>query len=189
MLQNANNAYAKAITDKAGMLGLNQTATSLGMSQTKVNHHVGCPSIISPNSSSLVDLGKIDVEVARTKSHLGIAQQYHYYKHLLATFYGSGAMFAGGRLTPVIDSEAASTTTDLQPYLPMLRSIAGMYRRYLPPNPTADRFASFVESLDEAAWNRLLEHIPEAITSREPVDFGDWDGVSVQALTEAAAAG
>ena len=31
-----------------------------------------------------------------------------------------------------IDSEAASTTTDIEPYLPMLQSIVSMYRTYLP---------------------------------------------------------
>jgi len=42
-----------------------------------------------------------------------------------------------------IDSEEASTTTDLQPYLPMLQSIAAMYRAYLPP---AGRVASIRSS-------------------------------------------
>lgn len=85
-----------------------------------------------------------------------------------------------------IDSEAASTTTDLQPYLPMLRSIAGMYRLYLEPNAMADRFAGFVESLAEPEWQHLLEHIPTAITEREPAAFGAWAGISVQALAAAA---
>jgi UTP--glucose-1-phosphate uridylyltransferase len=85
-----------------------------------------------------------------------------------------------------IDSEAASTTTDLQPYLPMLKSITGMYRRYLSAAPATDRFAAFIEGLDEASWQTLLEHIPEAICARHPAEFSAFDGVSVDQLLAAA---
>jgi hypothetical protein len=44
-----------------------------------------------------------------------------------------------------IDSEAASTTPEFDPYLGMLKSIAAMYRRYLPAEPAADRVAEQVE--------------------------------------------
>ena len=43
-----------------------------------------------------------------------------------------------------IDSEAASTTPEFDPYLGMLKSIAAMYRRYLPPAATADDVAARV---------------------------------------------
>ena len=43
-----------------------------------------------------------------------------------------------------IDSEAASTTPEFDPYLGMLKSIAAMYRRYLPPEATADDVAARV---------------------------------------------
>jgi hypothetical protein len=78
-----------------------------------------------------------------------------------------------------IDSDAASTTTDLQPYLPMLKSIAAMYRKYLPPNPVSEQFAAFIEALDDKDWNRLLENIPSEITSREPLEFSGFSGVQV----------
>ncbi len=81
-----------------------------------------------------------------------------------------------------IDSEAASTTTDLQPYLPMLRSIAAMYRAYLPPEAEAEKFAAFVERLTPEAFDRLLAHIPPAITGREPAEFGAYAGVTVAEL-------
>lgn len=84
-----------------------------------------------------------------------------------------------------IDSEAASTTTDLQPYLPMLKSIADMYRRLLPADDAADQFAALIEGLDEAAWARLLERIPTEITERAPRSFGDWAGVSAETLRAA----
>ncbi|NNK49286.1 MAG: hypothetical protein HKP01_10470 [Gemmatimonadetes bacterium] len=44
-----------------------------------------------------------------------------------------------------IDSEAASTTPEFDPYLGMLKSIAAMYRRYLPAEATADAVADRVE--------------------------------------------
>ena len=85
-----------------------------------------------------------------------------------------------------IDSEALSTTTDLQPYVPMLRGIAAIYRHYLPPNPQADAFAGLVDRLDQTSWDRLLEDIPEAITAREPMELRTFSGVPAQDLAAAA---
>jgi hypothetical protein len=64
----------------------------------------------------------------------------------------------------------------------MLKSMVAMYRRYLPANPTSDDFAAFIESLDEAQWQILVEHVPESIAAREPYTFGDFAGVSVADL-------
>jgi hypothetical protein len=77
-----------------------------------------------------------------------------------------------------IDSEAESTTTALSPYLTMLQSIAGMNRKYLPANPKAEAFATFIESLDETQWNQLVDNVPDAIASRDPLHFGQFDEVS-----------
>lgn len=44
-----------------------------------------------------------------------------------------------------IDSEAASTTPEFDPYLGMLKSIASMYRRYLPGEAAAGEVADLVE--------------------------------------------
>jgi len=85
-----------------------------------------------------------------------------------------------------IDSEALSTTTDIQPYLPMLQAMVGMYRVYLPQEDIADEFASFIEELDEPAWSRLVENIPAQITQREPAEFGEFSGVSADELRRAA---
>ena len=76
-----------------------------------------------------------------------------------------------------IDSEAASTTTDLSPYLPMLKKMVAMYRAYLPRGEEPEEFARFIDSLDEESWEALLEHIPEEITSREPAEFAEWAGI------------
>jgi len=81
-----------------------------------------------------------------------------------------------------IDSEAASTTTDIQPYLPMLKSIAKMYARYMEPNVRADEFAAYVSELTDADFSELLEQIPEAIVEREPIDFNEFQGVGVSDL-------
>ena len=85
-----------------------------------------------------------------------------------------------------IDSDALSTTTDLQPYLPMLKTMVGMYRKYLPPRDEAEVFAGFIEELDEAAWARLLENIPPRIADGDPMAFGEWAGVTVEELRKAA---
>ena len=78
-----------------------------------------------------------------------------------------------------IDSEAASTTTDLQPYLPMLKAIAKMNHRYLTDNYGSNEFVTFIESLDEGAFNRILQKIPTKITDRNPDAFSDYDEVRV----------
>jgi hypothetical protein len=87
-----------------------------------------------------------------------------------------------------IDSEALSTTTDIQPYLPMLKAIVKMYRAYLPADPGADGFAAFVDNLTEDAWSRLVENIPAGIAQREPAEFGGFSGVSAAELERAAGA-
>ena len=81
-----------------------------------------------------------------------------------------------------IDSEAASTTTDLQPYLPMLKSIASMYRKYFPRETAAEEFADFVRAMDDEDFAILLDNIPENITSREPIEFTEYDQVGVSEL-------
>ncbi len=81
-----------------------------------------------------------------------------------------------------IDSDAASTTTELSPYLPMLKSISKMYRKYFDPNSQSDEFARFIENLNEDEFHHLLEHIPENLLQREPYEFTDYSEVGVQEL-------
>ncbi len=83
-----------------------------------------------------------------------------------------------------IDSDALSTTTDLQPYLPMLKAMVLMYRTYLPADPVADTFAKFIDEMDEDGWASLQENIPTAITKREPAEFGEFAGVSASDLAD-----
>jgi hypothetical protein len=84
-----------------------------------------------------------------------------------------------------IDSEAASTTTDIEPYLPMLQSIVGFYRHYLPANPESDTFAAFIEGLDEESWHRLVDSIPAEIAEADPTRFGDHAPVTAADLRSA----
>lgn len=78
-----------------------------------------------------------------------------------------------------IDSEEASTTTDIQPYLPMLKQIAKMYKKYFVENKISNEFASYIDSLNEEEFDKLLNNIPEKITNREPIEFTKYDKVRV----------
>jgi len=61
----------------------------------------------------------------------------------------------------------------------MLKSMVAMYRRYLPDDPNADRFADFITSLSEEEWQTLVDHVPAPIADAEPYTFSDFDGVTV----------
>lgn len=81
-----------------------------------------------------------------------------------------------------IDSEAASTTTALSPYLNMLQQVARMQQKYVRPGEQAARWARFVLSLDQGDFEYLLQHIPAPIRRMNPKDFGSFDGVKPEDL-------
>jgi hypothetical protein len=81
-----------------------------------------------------------------------------------------------------IDSDRLSTTKEFQPYFSMLKSIAKMYRKYLPENNEANSFASFIENLEENEWNVLLENLPEEIVNKEPLEFDSYNEIKVEDL-------
>ncbi len=81
-----------------------------------------------------------------------------------------------------IDSEAASTTTDLQPYLPMLKSISKMSKKYFPKEETSNEFSRFIELLNEEEFNDILQNIPYDIVKRQPDEFTEYDKVRVSNL-------
>ncbi len=83
-----------------------------------------------------------------------------------------------------IDSDAASTTADLQPYLPMLKSIAAMQEKYFSDKENHNEFVDFVNSLEQESFERLLENIPQNIVNREPDSFADYSGVSANDLQD-----
>jgi len=92
-------------------------------------------------------------------------------------------LYKKGAITKVpiawVDSEEASTTTDLQPYLPMLKSIVRMNRKYLPKDELSNEFACFLESLDEEGFRKILNNIPLNIVERNPDEFTKYDEVRV----------
>jgi len=71
----------------------------------------------------------------------------------------------------VIDSEAESTTIELNPYLTMLKSIVKMYQKYLPPNESSEKLADFLNALDEKGWKKLVDNIPKENIGRKVDDF------------------
>lgn len=81
-----------------------------------------------------------------------------------------------------IDSEAASTTTDIQPYLPMLKAITLMQEKYTTADAIGKSFTQYIQSLSEDDFQELLQHIPEEIASGEPADFDRFDQISVDDL-------
>jgi hypothetical protein len=85
-----------------------------------------------------------------------------------------------------IDSEAASTTTELQPYLPMLQSIVLIAKRYLPRNEQATSFADLIESLDQESWARLASHVPADIADREAIELEGYDRITADDLGKVA---
>jgi hypothetical protein len=88
-----------------------------------------------------------------------------------------------------IDSEAASTTTELQPYLPMLRSIVQIYRRYVAEqagDAESQAFAEAIESLDEAGWQRCVERLGTSLSGSDPAGYDSFRPFGADELREAA---
>ncbi len=81
-----------------------------------------------------------------------------------------------------IDSEATSTTSELGPYLSMLKSIAKMYHKYVVPNDLSSEFVTFVESLTEDQFSILVDNVPKDIADKNPADFDRFDKIKVSHL-------
>ena len=85
-----------------------------------------------------------------------------------------------------IYSEAASTTTDIQPYLPMLKAITLMQEKYTQADDMGKSFAKFIQSLSENDFQKLLQHIPKEIAHGEPADFDSFDKITIEDLKASA---
>lgn len=83
-----------------------------------------------------------------------------------------------------IDSEEESTTKELQSYLPMLKAIVKMYKKYCIKNPNSDEFAAFVESLTDEEFNNILANVPKPILKKKPFKFTKYDKVKVADLVK-----
>jgi hypothetical protein len=85
-----------------------------------------------------------------------------------------------------IDSDALSTTADLEPYLDMLRTTALLYRTHLPAREESDALARLIEGLDQEGFDRLLERIPPEIADAEPSTFDAHRSVAAEELARRA---
>lgn len=73
-----------------------------------------------------------------------------------------------------VDSEPASTTTALEPYLQMLRGVVGLYRALCPRREASDRFAEAIDAMDDAAWAHAVEVLAPALEAVHPaLDLGN----------------
>lgn len=79
-----------------------------------------------------------------------------------------------------IDSKEASTTTDFQPYLDMLKSIADMYHNYLSANAVSHMFAFFIKTLTQEEWDILIKNVPEGIRIKSAVHYDIFCEITVE---------
>ena len=59
-----------------------------------------------------------------------------------------------------------------------------MQEKYLPANNIASSYADFIQSLSEDQFQYLLENIPHEISDKEPVEFNEYNKISVMLLKE-----
>lgn len=81
-----------------------------------------------------------------------------------------------------IDSDLASTTKDLEPYVPMLNRMIDFYEHYLPTNPEAEDFKEFIEKLNDESWDTLVHNIPDEIKTWDPIEDIHYNEVSTEQL-------
>ncbi len=67
-----------------------------------------------------------------------------------------------------IDSEEASTTVALAPYLPMLRSAVALHRRTGSGGERAREFARAIESMSESTWERAVSTLGTRLEACDP---------------------
>jgi len=81
-----------------------------------------------------------------------------------------------------MDSDEASTTKSLDPYVPMLNRMVDFYEHYLPTHLEAEDFKSFIRDLTDETWDRLIHNIPNSIKTWDPVKDVQFNGVSTNQL-------
>ena len=81
-----------------------------------------------------------------------------------------------------MDSDEASTTKDLEPYVPMLNRMVDFYEHYLPTHPEAEDFKSFIRDLTDKTWDGLIHNIPDAIKKWDPITNIQFNEVSTDVL-------
>lgn len=86
-----------------------------------------------------------------------------------------------------MDSDEASTTKDLEPYVPMLNRMVDFYEHYLPKHPEAEDFKLFIRELTDETWDRLIHQIPDAIKEWDPITAIEFNAISTSRLKKLAA--
>ena len=84
------------------------------------------------------------------------------------------------------DSDEASTTKDLEPYVPMLNRMIEFYEHYLPTHSEAEDFKIFIRALTNESWNTLIHNIPEEIKTWDPVNDIQFNKVTTDQLRKCA---
>jgi hypothetical protein len=85
-----------------------------------------------------------------------------------------------------MDSDEASTTKDLEPYVPMLNRMVDFYEYYLSPHPEAEDFKIFIRELNDQAWGQIIHQIPNEIKVWDPVEDIEFNTVGVDQLRRCA---
>lgn len=100
MMEQSDNNRTQAVTAFFSQAALNNTAAALGMTNTSLNHRIGCagPALANPNEITLRDLATLHTEVAN--GYLGTFRD-AFYEHMLNSLGWAG-------ISSVIDQEAAS---------------------------------------------------------------------------------
>jgi len=92
-----------------------------------------------------------------------------------------------------IDSEAESQSQDPNLYVNLLKALVPIFLTHLASRggltsqdvERRQSYATFLEGLDTTKWDRLLEHCPEGIASRDAADFRTWAEVTAAELVAA----
>jgi hypothetical protein len=104
MMETSDNRWTQAMRVRFGEANLNTTAGALGMSDTLLQHRIGCAggadgAIAEPNQLTLVDIGKL---------YEAVASDYLLSNANRDTFYSLMSNGLSSDLTSVIDQEAAA---------------------------------------------------------------------------------
>ncbi|WP_028115291.1 hypothetical protein [Ferrimonas senticii] len=86
-----------------------------------------------------------------------------------------------------IDSDALSTTTDIGPYLNMLKAVVLMYHNYLPLEQHASAVAKVLASMDEQGWQSMLAELEPFLAKRSLTEVLNSVELTPERLQRAAA--
>ena len=121
MMQNSDNARTLAIATRYGFAALNTTASALGMSNTSVNHNIGCCTN-TPNRTTLAEIGELHEAVIN--GYLG-SQRQKFYDLMNTSESGYGV----SELTAVLQQESAKVGLTAAEYSSFVSTMYMAYKR------------------------------------------------------------